>query len=93
MRIISYVGNFEGAVDTPVITVFSLEGHSYPKSGVMRKPCFADTDVTYFLQERDGSDELLIPIDEEATVYSESREMIGVVIVESVKSSVRRHAG
>ncbi len=83
-RALSYVGDFDGALDEPATVVFSVGDSEYILEGVLRKPGFKDTDITYFLQESDNPQTLLTPIDENATVYRGpgKKDMIGVVVAE-----------
>lgn len=83
-KVLSYVGDFDGALDEPATVIFSVGDSEYILEGIFRKPGFKDTNVIYFLQESDSPQALLTPIDENATVYRGpgKKEMTGVVIMQ-----------
>lgn len=85
-RTIHYAGNFDSFVGETVTVIFEVDDAKYPMSGILRKPDFQGVDIAYFLQEKDGARELLVPIGDKATVYrglsQRQEDMIGVVIAE-----------
>jgi len=85
-RIVHYVGDFDSFVGETVTSIFETGDAKYPMSGILRKPNFHGVDIAYFLQEKDSPTELLVPIDDKATLYrglsQRQEDMIGVVILE-----------